>query len=151
VRRRGPAGQGLKLSSLSVTEPDHVGARGHGPHGPPWRAGHDGRMAKPPDSTKTSLRQRLAGRARERWPQLSGITVRYRGEFAYVDGQLPDGTTQPLMRLRYTGSAAHWGFAIYRASHDDYDKSLLPTGLPFGTPQETLDCACGLYLGDPAP
>jgi hypothetical protein len=23
-----------------------------------------------------------------------------------------------------------------------------PTGYPFGTPQETLDCACGLYLGD---
>ena len=42
-----------------------------------------------------------------------------------------------------------WGFAVYRASHDDYDKSVLPTGYPFGTPQETLDCACGLYLGDP--
>ena len=61
-------------------------------------------MAKPPDSTKTSCQQRLAGRARERWPQL--------------------------------------------ASHDGYDKSLLPTGLPSGTPQETLDYACGLYLGD---
>ena len=85
----------------------------------------------------------------ERWPQLAGITVRWHGEFAYVAGQLPDGTTLPLMRLRYTGSAAHWGFAVYRASHDDYDKSVLPTGYPFGTPQETLDCACGLYLGDP--
>jgi hypothetical protein len=105
-------------------------------------------MAKPPDSTKTSLRQKLAERARERWPQLAGITVRHHGEFAYVAGQLPDGTALPLMRLRYTGSAAHWGFAIYRASHDDYDKSVLPTGLPFGTPQEALDCACGLYLGD---
>jgi hypothetical protein len=105
-------------------------------------------MAKPPDSTKTSLRQKLAERARERWPQLTGITVRHHGEFAYVAGQLPDGTTLPLMRLHYTGSAAHWGFAIYRASHDDYDKSVLPTGLPFGTPQEALDCACGLYLGD---
>jgi choline dehydrogenase-like flavoprotein len=100
--------------------------------------GHDGRMAKPPESTKTSLRQRLAARAAEHWPQ-----------FADVTGQLPDGTALPLMRLRYTGSAAHWGFAVYRASHDDYDKSVLPTGYPFGTPQETLDCACGLYLGDP--
>jgi hypothetical protein len=99
-------------------------------------------MAKPPDSTK------LAERARERWPQLTAITVRHHGEFAYVAGQLPDGTTLPLMRLHYTGSAAHWGFAIYRASHDDYDKSVLPTGLPFGTPPEALDCACGLYLGD---
>lgn len=105
-------------------------------------------MAKPPESTKTSLRQKLTGRASERWPQLAGITVRWHGEFAYVAGRLPDGTTQPLMRLRYTGSAAHWGFAVYRASHDDYNRSVLPTGYPFGTPQETLDCACGLYLGD---
>ena len=84
-------------------------------------------MAKPPESTKASLRQRLAARAADRWPQLSGITVRWHGEFAYVAGQLPDGATQPLMRLRYTGSAAHWGFAIYRASHDDYDKSTAPS------------------------
>jgi hypothetical protein len=32
--------------------------------------------------------------------------------------------------------------------HIYYDKSVLPTGYPFGTPQETLDCPCGLYLGD---
>ena len=105
-------------------------------------------MAKPADSTRTSLRQRLAARARERWPQLAGITVRWHGEFAYVDGQLPDGATLPLMRLRYAGSAATWGFAIYRASHDDYERSILPTGYPAGTPQEALDCSCGLYLCD---
>lgn len=105
-------------------------------------------MARPPESTKTSLRQRLAARARERWPQLAGITVRYHGEFAYVAGQLPDGTTLPLCRLRYAGSASTWGFAIYRASHDDYHKSVLPSGFPAGTPQEALDCACGLYLAD---
>jgi len=87
-------------------------------------------MAKPPESTKTSLRQRLAARACERWPQLAGITVRWHGEFAYVAGQLPDGTTLPLCRLRYAGSATSWGFAIYRASHDDYDKSVLPSGYP---------------------
>jgi hypothetical protein len=39
------------------------------------------------------------------------------------------------------------GFAIYRASHDDYGKSVLPSGYPAGIPQEVLDCACGLYLG----
>jgi len=26
--------------------------------------------------------------------------------------------------------------------------SVLPSGYPAGTPQEALDCACGLYLGD---
>ena len=66
-------------------------------------------MARSPESTKTSLRQRLAARARDRWPQLAGITVRY---------------------------------------HGDYEKSVLPSGYPAGTPQEALDCACGLYLGD---
>ncbi|MFF3437589.1 hypothetical protein [Streptosporangium sp. NPDC002721] len=105
-------------------------------------------MARPPESTMTSLRQRLAARARERWPQLVGITVRYHGEFAYVASRLPDGTTLPLCRLRYVGSATSWGFAIYRASHDNYEKSVLPTGRSAGTSQEALDCACGFYLGD---
>jgi hypothetical protein len=31
--------------------------------------------------------------------------------------------TQPLMRLRYGGSAARWGFAIYLASKDGYETS----------------------------
>ena len=106
-------------------------------------------MARPPESTKTSLRQRLAARARKRWPQLAGITVRYHGEFAYVAGQLPGGITLRLCRLRYAGSAHTWGFAIYRASHDDYEDNILPSGSPTSTAEEALDCACGLYLNDP--
>jgi len=106
-------------------------------------------MASPPASTKTSLGQKLRERARQRWPQLDGIGVRFRGQFAYVTGQLPDGTELPLCRLRYVGYASTWGFAIYRASHDDYQHNFLPSGQPSGTPEEALDCACGLYLGDP--
>jgi hypothetical protein len=64
-----------------------------------------------------------AARASERWPQLAGVTVRHHGEVAYVTGQLPDRTALPLMRLRCTGSAAHWGLAIFRASRGDYDKA----------------------------
>jgi len=105
--------------------------------------------AAPPASTKTSLQQRLSARARERWPQLSGVDVRFRGAFAYVTAQLPHGDPLPLMRLRYGGSAARWGFAIYRASHEDYQDSFLPTGVSAGAPEDALDCACGLYLGDP--
>jgi hypothetical protein len=75
--------------------------------------------------------------------------VRFRGQFAYVTGKLPDGSELPLCRLRYGGYASTWGFAIYRASHDDYQDSFLPSGQPAGTPEEALDCACGLYLGDP--
>ena len=106
-------------------------------------------MAAIPTSTQTSLRQRLTERARERWPQLAQVQVRYRAGFAYVDGVLTDGDQLRLCRLRYAGSASQWGFAIYRASHDDYENSYLPTGFMGGTAEDALDTACGLYLGDP--
>ena len=101
-------------------------------------------VAQYPDSTKTSLEQRLRARARERWPQIASLQIRHRGNFSYADA-----TTLKLCRLRHAGSAHDWQFAIYRASHDDYDESVFPTGLPVGTCQDALDTACGLYLNDP--
>jgi hypothetical protein len=106
-------------------------------------------VPKIPDSTKNSLHWRLATRARERWLELAGVRMRSRAGFAYVDGVLPDGEAHQLCRLRYASSATRWGFAIYRASHDDYQDNLLPSGSPTGTAEEALDCACGLYLNDP--
>ena len=106
-------------------------------------------MPKIPDSTKASLYQRLVERSHQRWPQLNEIRLRYRGGFAYIDGVLADGEVLRLCRLRYAGSARQWGFAIYRASHDDYEDSFLPTGIMGGTPEDALDTACGLYLADP--
>ena len=38
---------------------------------------------------------------------------------------------------------------MYRASHDDYEDSFLPTGFMGGAPEDALDTACGLYLADP--
>ena len=106
-------------------------------------------VARYPDSTKASLEQRLRSRARDRWPQIASLHIRHRGNFSYVDAALADGTMLKLCRLRYVGSASQWQFAIYRASHDDYDESVFPTGLPVGTCQDALDTACGLYLNDP--
>lgn len=106
-------------------------------------------MAKIPDSTKASLHHRLTDRSHERWPQLSEIRLRYRAGFAYVDGVLADGEVLRLCRLRYAGSARDWGFAIYRASHDDYEDSYLPNGVMGGPAEDALDTACGLYLNDP--
>jgi hypothetical protein len=106
-------------------------------------------MATPPESTKSSLQQRLTAHARERWPQISRLQIRHRAGFAYVDAELADGTVEKLIRLRYTGSARIWGFAIYLHSKDGYEDSFLPTGLPAGTPEQALDCAAGLYLNNP--
>jgi len=106
-------------------------------------------MPKVPESTKSSLAYKLHARARERWPQLADVEVTHRAGFAYVTGVLADGQQLRLCRLRYGGSAARWGFSIYRASHDDYQPSMLPDGLTAGTPEDALDTACGLYLSDP--
>lgn len=115
----------------------------------PHRSGTMVGMATPPESTKTSLRQRLQTHAAARWPQLAELRIRHHGAFAYLDGVLSDGIVLPLCRLRYTGSAHIWGFAVYLASRNGYQNSFLPNGLPAGSPQDALDCACGLYLADP--
>jgi hypothetical protein len=104
----------------------------------------------PPESTKVNLRQRLVRHAQQRWPALTEVSVRYHGAFAYIDAHLPDGVVMPLCRLRYGGSAHQWGFAIYLASRDAYQDSVPPSGYPVGTVEEARDCACGLYLNDPA-
>ncbi|MDH6704211.1 hypothetical protein P3T27_000912 [Kitasatospora sp. MAA19] len=41
------------------------------------------------------------------------------------------------------------GFALYYASSDRYEDSLLPAGTFIGTPEDALDCACQLHLAGP--
>lgn len=105
-------------------------------------------MARPSDSVKAALQQRLDTHRRLRWPGLTGLVVRFRGDYAYIDAD-EDGDVWPLCRLRYTGTIDAWGFAIHLASRDGYEDSVLPDGQHTGTPEQALDCACGLYLNDP--
>lgn len=102
-----------------------------------------------PEPTRWRLEQRLNLRRHDRWPTLRDLNVRYRADFAYVTGRDDDGPLS-LCRLRYMGSSDNWGFACYLASRDRYEESFLPTGRFTGTPEEALDCACGLYLNDPS-
>lgn len=102
-----------------------------------------------PESTKISLTQRLNAHSRERWPQIRRVQTQFRGSFAYVSALLTNDEDIPLMRLRYEGSARTWGFAIYRASHHDYEDSWLPDGQPVGPPNDALDTAAELYLSNP--
>ncbi len=58
----------------------------------------------------------------------------------------------PQAQRRLTGgSAARWGFAMYLATKDGYQDAVLPTGDFASPPEDALDCAAGLYLGDPNP
>ena len=49
----------------------------------------------------------------------------------------------------WVASTSSWWTRL-DACHDDYEESFLPTGVMGGSPEEALDCACGLYLGDPS-
>jgi hypothetical protein len=95
-----------------------------------------------PESTKTSLTQRLRAHAKANWPQLAEIHVRFRGPFAYVAGELADGEQMPLMRLRYGGSAHRWGTAIYVASKDSYEDQIWFSG----SIEEIFDLVCDLHV-----
>jgi len=61
-------------------------------------------VPKNPSDSMHHLRRRLGTHAKEHWPQLTGIQVRFRSGFANVAGWLP-GWDQPLslFRLRFNG------------------------------------------------
>jgi hypothetical protein len=102
-----------------------------------------------PDTIRRGLARRLDVHRQQRWPELVELGLRCRGDFAYLTGLTADEEhPMSLCRLRYLGSADHWGFAIYLASKDGYEDSILPTGGFTGPPEDALDCACGLYLND---
>ncbi len=102
-----------------------------------------------PANTRLLLAQRLDTHRTQRWPELDELSLRYRGDFVYLTTTSITGEPMPLCRLTYRRNPEHWGFAIYLASRDGYENSLLPTGRPTGTPEQALDCACGLYFNDP--
>jgi hypothetical protein len=108
-------------------------------------------MAALTELTKAALRPRLMRRAASRWPQLAEVTVRFRGQHAYISATVT-GEDEPLKlcRLTWDGSPDAWGFAIYEYSNDRYADSFLPGSGWTGTPEAALDCACGLYLNDPS-
>src|SRR4051794_27504457 len=106
----GPAGPGQQQPPLPITEHHQVRTRHCHEHVVPDHRGEPlptrgasseimGAVPAPPDSTKRSLRYRLITRTCERWPQLADLTIRHRGQFTYIDGELTDGTTLPLFRL----------------------------------------------------
>ena len=106
--------------------------------------------AAPPRSAKTSLQQTPVHPSPEPWPELAGVDVRFRGAFAYVAGRLADDDTVSVMRLRYGGSAARWGFAIYLASKDG-PATKTPSCPPetWPAPRRCLRHCQRPHLGDP--
>jgi hypothetical protein len=101
-----------------------------------------------PRKLKDQVEDELDHYASTRWPQLEEVTIRWRGSHGYLTGYITEDQGIPLCRITYL-LPGQWEFAIYQASTQTYQESVLPSGTTIGTPQEALDCACGLYLADP--
>src|SRR5712692_2928805 len=67
--------------------------------------------------------------ASQRWPALEEVTIRWRGSYGYLTGDLDE-----------------WAFAIWQASTDSYADAVLLDGSLTGHPSLALDTACTLYL-----
>jgi hypothetical protein len=106
-------------------------------------------MPVPSKPTKDHVEGELDFYASQHWPQLEEVTIAWRGSFGYLTAWVTATESIPLCRLRYLGLPGQWGFGLYRASTEDYEDSILPTGSFTGTPQQALDCALGLYLNNP--
>ena len=65
-------------------------------------------MKAPPESTKASLTSGLNTHARTRWPQLSRVEVRFRANFAYVDGHVELKTIFQTLSPGF-----EWGDQVY--------------------------------------
>jgi hypothetical protein len=115
--------------------------------GPP--VGKDEAMAKIPESTKSSLQQRLAARARERWPQISRINTRYRAGFAYVDAVLPGGDSYRCAGCATPATPTSGASRSTAPATTTTRTRSYPPGSMGGTAEYALDTACGLYLADP--
>ena len=102
-----------------------------------------------PDNTRRLLTRRLNDHRAARWANLTDLSIRFRGDFVYLTSTDFTGDPMPLCRLTYRKNPELWGFAIYLASRDTYENSILPNGRIAATPEQALDCACGLYLNDP--
>lgn len=103
-------------------------------------------MPRFPEWTRIDLEVRITRHVREHWPRLEGITVRFRGGFAYLDARLPHGEVQPLCHLPYDGSETEFGFALWRPSHNDYEDTILPGGDCTTTAETAFDTAASFYL-----
>jgi hypothetical protein len=101
---------------------------------------------KIPPAVQQQTQDRLRKHAEKIIPKTaSGLQVRFRGHFCYID-LLQPGDTVPthLCRLRYKGLGG-WSLAHYTYSHENYEESFFVTGSLTGTPEEALQTSA-LFL-----
>lgn len=96
------------------------------------------------------LESRLDLRREQMWSSLSKITVRRHRSFFYVDGHMPSGDVQRLLRLRWEGGPDEWAMAVWNEPTERYQTlAASPQGGRLA-PEGALDAACENYFGVPS-
>ncbi len=93
-----------------------------------------------PESTKTSLAQRLRAHAKDTWPQLTTVHVRYRASSSPTSsGELADGDTAAAdaAALRRIGPPVGTWPSTWPAT-DGYENQIWFTGSPRRSPRPRL-------------
>jgi len=104
----------------------------------------------PSPQTRTAVTARITAHVTQGWPHLGIPDVTHRGQFCYVAARLPGHRQpQPILRLRYQGSADRWAIGIYLASDQRYTEAELPTS--FGPKTGTLRASTTPSSSTPAP
>lgn len=106
---------------------------------------HSGGGKIPPHMQETIRLRVKAYEVQRPWYPQTKLTVRFRGQFCYVDSIESDGTQMPLGRLRYF-SENDWSFAYFTYSTDQYRSCLISSASGdkhTGTIEEALAvCEC---------
>jgi hypothetical protein len=124
---------------------------------------------KIPDDVKVRTAVRLERCAERHFKgRYTRLEIKVRGQFCYVDAYrepgphvyVPKGMSRAdvieqqrttpihLFRLRYFGDENAWAFGFFKYSDEKYETSMFQSGDFFGTPEEALEIAAGVYLND---
>ena len=103
----------------------------------------------PSPQTRSSVTARIITHVTQGRPHLGIPDVTHRGQFCYVAARLPGHRQpQPILRLRYQGSADRWAIGIYLASDQRYTRRTATSfGPKTGTPEQGIDHTFVLYAG----
>ena len=100
---------------------------------------------------KHSLTVRLNEHARNHWPALAGVDVRFRPTSPTSTDAAPTARSSNSAGCATAAPPTTGASPSTEPATTTTKTHTCPTGTPVGTPEQALDCACTLYVDDPHP
>ena len=111
----------------------------------PWYYNPQSGDQKIPPNHYDKLRQQAHAYEKTRaWYPASTLSLRFKGQFCYLDEIKEGEGAFPLARLRYL-SPDRWSLALFTYSHERYEPCLFPNGEWCGSLEQAIE-VCEVYL-----